>query len=67
MLIPSAGRSPGEDVINAAAVHIEGERPIGATVSVYAPQEVVINIEAAIQISASTTLEAVKKEYQSLL
>ena len=67
MLITSAGRSPGEDVINAAAAHIEGERPIGATVSVYAPQEVVINIEAAIQISASTTLEAVKKEYQSLL
>ena len=67
MLITSAGRSPGEDVINAAAAHIEGERPIGATVSVYAPQEVVINIEAAIQISASTTLKAVKKEYQSLL
>lgn len=67
MPITSSGRAPGEDILQAVAAHIEEERPIGASVSVYPPEEVLINIEAALQITPAATIESVKKAYQKKL
>ena len=63
MPITSSGRAPDEDILETVRANIEEKRPIGATVSVYAPEEVLIAVDAVISISADTTAEAVKKAY----
>lgn len=67
MPITSSGRAPDEDILAAAAANIEEKRPIGATVSVYAPEEVLVAAAATVSISADTTIEAVKKAYTEKL
>lgn len=63
MPITSSGRAPDEDILENVREIIEENRPIGATVSVYAPTEVQIAVAAAITIKSDTTLAAVKKAY----
>ncbi len=63
MPITANGRSPGEEILQKVRIHIEEERPIGATVTVQAPTEVFLNIQASLQIAPSTTLAEVKKRY----
>lgn len=66
MPITSSGRAPDQDILDAVYAHIEAERPIGATVSVYAPTEVMISINAEIEITAAVTLASVTAAYKSL-
>lgn len=65
--ITSGSRSPGENILEAVRTHIEEERPIGATVTVAAPAEVMIHAAAEIEIAASATAAEVQKSYEKLL
>lgn len=65
--ITSSGRSPDAEIIAAVAAHIEEQRPIGATVTVAAPTEKMIHVAATLELSASVSLEEIKKEYTALL
>lgn len=67
MPITADKRSPGDDIITKVADYIEGQRPIGATVTVAAPTEVLIEVSATINISSAVTIELVKEEYINLL
>ena len=67
MPITSGGRSPDEGIIEKVKNYIEEQRPIGATVSVIAPEEVLINIDAKVVIDTSTTLSAIKSLYEEKL
>ncbi len=67
MPITSSGRAPDQDILDAVYANIEEKRPIGATVSVYAPTEILIETEAVIEISASTTMAAVTEAYRKKL
>ncbi len=64
MPITSGGRAPDEEILQSVRENIEEQRPIGATVSVYAPEEVTIAASAVVVISADTTLTAVQEAYQ---
>lgn len=66
MPITSSGRAPDQDILDEVYNHIEEERPIGATVSVYAPTEVMVAITAEIEITAAVTLSSVKAAYTAL-
>lgn len=65
MPITSGGRATGEDILTAVYENIEQKRPIGATVSVYAPEEVMISVDAEIEISTATTIAEVLKAYRA--
>lgn len=65
MPITNGARATGEDILTAVYENIERQRPIGATVSVYAPEEVMINVDAEIEINGATTIEEVMKAYQA--
>lgn len=65
--ITSSGRSPDEEIIAAVQAYIEEQRPIGATVTVAAPTEKMINTAATLELSSSASLAEVKKEYTALL
>ena len=65
MPITNGGRATGEDILSAVYENIEMKRPIGATVSVYAPEEVMIGIDAEISISTATTMAEVLKAYRA--
>jgi len=67
MPITNGGRATGEDILTAVYENIEQKRPIGATVSVYAPEEIMISVDAEIEISTATTLAEVLKAYQQKL
>ena len=64
MPITSGGRAADEEILQSVREHIEEQRPIGATVSVYAPQEVLLSVSAVVAISADTTLSAVQEAYR---
>lgn len=64
MPVTSGGRAPDEDIIEAVAENIGKKRPIGATVSVYAPEEVLISVDAVITISEDTTISLAKEAYR---
>lgn len=66
MPITSSGRAPDDDILTAVAANIEAKRPIGATVSVYAPEEVMIAIGAEIEITSAVTLTSVTAAYKAL-
>ena len=66
MPITSSGRAPDQDILDAVYANIEEKRPIGATVSVYAPEEVMISINAEIEITTAVTLSSVTMAYKSL-
>lgn len=67
MPITSSGRAPDGDILDAVKAHIEEERPIGATVLVYAPEEILIAAKAVISITKDTTAEDVEKAYTEKL
>ncbi len=67
MPITSGGRSPDTEILEKVAANIEEKRPIGATVTVEAPAEILIDTEATLELAASTTGEIVKAEYFKLL
>lgn len=63
--ITSNKRSPDSHIINNVSDNIEKNRPIGAIVTVKAPTEVVININASLSIDTSYTLEYIKEIYMN--
>lgn len=65
--ITSSHRSPDAGIIQNIAEYIEEQRPIGATVTVLAPTEQLINVAATLEISKATTLEKVKRKYTELM
>ena len=64
MPVTSGGRAPGGDILADVLENIENKRPIGATPSVYAPEEVIIHTTATITISGDTTVDIVKAAYK---
>ncbi len=64
MPITNTGRSPNSDIIKKIKEHIEQNRPIGATVTVTAPTEKIIAVDAVLTISPSTTIDTVKTAYE---
>ena len=67
MPITSSGRSPDEEIIQRVKEYIEEQRPIGATVTVMAPAEKMINIAASVEITTAVTAETVKEAYGKML
>lgn len=67
MPITSSGRSPDEEIIQRVEEYIEEQRPIGATVTVMAPAEKMINVAASVEITTAVTVETVKEAYGKLL
>ena len=67
MPITSSGRSPDEEIIQRVEEYIEEQRPIGATVTVMAPAEKMINVAASVEITTAVTAETVKEAYRKLL
>jgi len=67
MPITAEKRSPGEEILTKVTDYIDELRPIGATVTIIAPQEVLINVTARINISLATTVAKVKETYETLL
>lgn len=66
MPITAAGRAPDDDILAAVSQNIEEQRPIGATVSVYAPTEVLLSVSAVLTLTGDTTLATVKEAYRTL-
>lgn len=64
--LTSAGRAPDTGMIQAVKQHIEENRPIGATVTVTAPEEVGISVTAKVQ-ATGITQEVLQKEYEQKL
>lgn len=64
MPITNTGRSPNSEILRKVKENIEQNRPIGATVTVTAPTEKIIAIDAVLTISPSTTIDTVKTEYE---
>lgn len=65
--ITTAKRSPNEELINAVKLKIEQERPIGATVTVTAPEEIKIDVSAIVTLKLNADIEKIKKEYKEKL
>lgn len=66
MPITSSGRAVDEDMIEAVIANIEEKRPIGATVSVYAPAEVMVTVTAEIEITSAVILADVLATYRAM-
>lgn len=64
MPITNTGRSPNSEIIQKVKAHIEENRPIGATVTVTAPAEKMIAVDAVLMLSPSASLDAVQTEYE---
>ena len=64
MPITNTGRSPDTEIIQKVKEHIEQNRPIGATVTVTAPTEKLIAVDAVLTISPSTSIDTVKTAYE---
>lgn len=62
--ITAEKRSPNELILQAVRDNIESQRPIGSTITVEAPQEVIINVEAAINIDPTFSKENIKAAYE---
>lgn len=61
--ITTIKRAPTTELINAVVTKIEEERPIGATVTVTAPTEIAININATITLKLNADIEVIKNTY----
>lgn len=64
MPITNTGRSPNSDILQKVRENIENNRPIGATVTVEAPKEKMIAVNAVVNLSPSASLDVVKEEYE---
>lgn len=58
---------PDEEVVEAAAAHIEEQRPIGADVTVEAGEALTVNTAATVELREGASLEAVKAEFSGKL
>lgn len=67
ILAGSDGKAVSEDIVDAAAEHIESERPIGADVTVESAEELQINISATVIVEKSTTKQIVKDLFAAAL
>lgn len=67
MPITAGGRAPDREILDAVLANIEKKRPIGATVYVYAPAEIMIQTQASVEITAGATLAEVTKAYREKL
>lgn len=63
--ITSDGRSPDKKIIDDVTAYIEENRPIGATVTVSAPSEVMIQISATIVLDGGVSLADVTAQYKA--
>lgn len=63
MPITSSKRSVDDTIINNVTAHIESEMPIGATVTVQSPTELLINVNSQIILDSNYTLQQVIKNY----
>lgn len=66
MPITNTGRSPNSEILQKVKENIENNRPIGATVTVTAPTEKLIAVDAVLNISPSTSIDTVKKTYEKV-
>ena len=64
--VTNAKEAPNSTIINAVEDYIDTMRPIGATVTVTAPTETALNVEATITIDSSTTLDTVIAEFTDI-
>lgn len=62
--ITTEKRTPSEEILQSVREKIEEKRPIGASVTVIAPEEVILNIEATINIDPTFSKENIKTEYE---
>ena len=67
VLVDADMEPASSEIVAAAAAHIEGERPIGATVTVAAAQSLSIHVAAKLTLDGSTTLPEVKAVFASEL
>lgn len=65
--ITSEKQAPTDDVVENIKTYIESKRPIGAKVTVLAPNVVSVNVSAEITLDGTKTLEDIKKQYEILL
>lgn len=61
VLLDSNKKAPSQAIVDDVVNHIEGVRPIGASVTVQAVKEVPINISATLQLASYATLNEVKQ------
>lgn len=61
-VVDSLLQPASSDIVEAVQAHLDKLRPVGATVTVDAPQKLAISLEAAVVISSATTAEAVETE-----
>lgn len=62
--ITSEKRSPNEDILEAVRANIEEQRPIGPVVTIEAPTEVMINVEAIVSVDPTFSKENIKAAYE---
>ena len=65
--ITTEKRSPSAEIITNVFNHIELNRPIGANVTVIAPIETKININAKIEIASNSNITFITSEFKRLL
>lgn len=63
MPITTDKRAPSETIINNVINKIEEKRPIGAVVTVQAPTEILINVDATLIIDTNFTLQSIIDAY----
>ena len=61
--ITTEKRAPNAEKIGDVRLKIEQERPIGADVTITAPEEIKININATITTKINANIENIQKEY----
>lgn len=63
LVITTDKKAPSSELINKVISKIEEERPIGANVTVTAPTEIDINIDATIKLKLNADLQAITNSY----
>ncbi|WP_042348241.1 baseplate J/gp47 family protein [Bacillus massiliigorillae] len=67
VLLDDNKRCPDQTIIDAAANHIEEERPVGPTITTIGAPEVNINVSATLTLATGKTLDEAKQEFIELL
>ncbi|MNC18792.1 Baseplate J-like protein [compost metagenome] len=65
VLLDQSKRAPAAELVSAVKDHIEASRPVGATVTVEAVQEMAINVSVQVTLSSGYMLEKVKAAIQT--
>lgn len=64
VLLDEEKTTPAQSVIDAVTTHIEGQRPVGAEVTVVGAQEVAINVSASLTLASGVVLSEVKADIE---